>query len=187
MQNPCFPRQPVPAAGAEPEGWVLGSALPLTRGARAWLLAADSLTRRLRQAGGRFQVELLREAWLPEAHPLLGEGPLWERQVLLCLDGIPRVWGRTLIPAATLAMQPVLRGLGAVPLGDWLFRQPRLRRGPIEVADFSRCPALAACLEQWGLPTAASPLWGRRSLLQAPDWRLLVTEVFLPGAPVYEE
>ena len=95
---------------------------------RNWLLDEGSLTGRLRAQGRGFSLRLLGEGWVERATVPsgLGAGPYWERQVLLCLDRKPWVWGRTLMSAASLQACPELGALGSQPLGERLFREPDL-------------------------------------------------------------
>ncbi len=155
---------------------------------RSWLLDGGSLTGRLRAQGRDFSLRLQGERWLADAEVPsgLGGGPYRERQVLLCLDRQPWVWGRTLIPAASLQACPALGTLGSQPLGEHLFRQPGLLREPFELADFSASAAFCRALGRWGV-AGRRPLWGRRSLVRFGGSPLLICEVFLPACPIYEE
>ena len=148
-----------------------------------WLCAEGSLTQRLTDAGNDdFRVELLAQEEQParadEAQALgIAPGqPVWVRQVLLHTDGAPRVFARSVAPLSALGSAAVeLNGLGTTSLGHLLFRNPQIRRGPIEI---SRYPAA------W-LPCAwqAEGLWARRSHFSDGDLQLLVCEVFLQGWP----
>jgi chorismate--pyruvate lyase len=77
-----------------------------------------------------------------------------------------------------------LAGLGARPLGEALFSDPRVRRGPLAFrwlrAPDPRYLRAASALAARGLPVP-SGLWARRSVFSAGHWQLLVTEVFLPA------
>ena len=176
-------------------GW---SARPLGAGAlRAWLGDRGSLTRRLREASRQLTVRRLRQARgqpCPDEGPALLEGPgtgacprpaAWiVREVVLVSDGVPAVYAHSVIDAAALrGPWRWLAGLGHRPLGEALFRDPRIRRGAMTYrrlrAPDPRLLAAVACLQAAGLPAPAR-LWARRSVFSAGGRRLLVTEVFLP-------
>lgn len=180
---------------AQASGW---SASPLGAGAlRAWLGDRGSLTRRLREASRQLAVRRLRQARgqpCPDECPVLLEGPdpgtrprpaAWiVREVVLVSDGMPAVYAHSVIDAAALrGPWRWLAGLGHRPLGEALFRDPRIRRGAMTYrrlrAPDPRHRAAVACLRAAGLP-APTRLWARRSVFSAGGRRLLVTEVFLP-------
>lgn len=148
-----------------------------------WLIDEGSLTRRLRDAGeGDFRVELLgqgrRPARFDEAAALkLSEGKeLWVREVLLHTAGAPRIFARSVAPLASLEASSLnLTELGNRSLGELLFTDAQIRRGPIEV---SRYPAA------WLPPAVRSEgCWARRSRFADGRLQLLVCEVFLDGWP----
>lgn len=153
---------------------------------RDWLLDPGSLTRRLiRESGGHFRVQVLRQGFLPahavERHELglaPREWPFVREVALLCHD-TPWVFARTLIPAITLqGPARALTHLGSKPLGAVLFNDPLVRRGPIAVS------RLAAA--QLGQPWAEEgEIWGRRSCFYLADLPLLVSEYFLHACPMY--
>lgn len=157
-----------------------------------WLLDTGSLTRRLRGiCGGRFRVRVLHQGWTrpgrdeARALRLRLEAWAWTREVqLLCCEQ-PWVFARTLIPAITLRGRGLrLTRLGTKPLGEVLFTDPRVRRGPVEIARIAAGQrlhqrAFAGFVE----PPAA--IWGRRSVFWIDDRPLLVCEFFLPDLPVF--
>lgn len=139
-----------------------------------WVASRDSLTARLVAAGGQraFRVRLLdQRLGRPRRDEALALGlPLgrltWLREVALCLDERPWVMARSVVPLDGLHGQRLDR-LGERSLGSWLFRQPDLARGPIEVtADPSFFPA------------AGGP-WARRSVFRHRRFAVLVQECFL--------
>lgn len=71
---------------------------------KEWLLATGSLTQKLKTCCTQFEVKVLGEGLHA---PLDGEypqqGSVWIREVLLCLDSIPWVFARTLIPEKLMA------------------------------------------------------------------------------------
>lgn len=148
----------------------------LPRPWRHWLLEKGSLTQRLIDASdGDFRVELVFQGW---SHPRRSEAlalGIHPRQRVLIrevrLIGRGRTWvhARSIIPASTLTgPQRRLRYLGERPLGAVLFRDPAMRRGPIET-----------CLLPRHLLTRR--LWARRSVFYLDGKPLLVSEVFLPA------
>jgi chorismate--pyruvate lyase len=139
-----------------------------------WVASTDSLTARLMNAGApaSFRVRLLDQRLgrpYPDEALALGQ-PLnrwaWLREVALCLDDRPWVLARSVAPLNRLNGHR-LEGLGERSLGSWLFSQPDLQRGAIEI---SSTPA----------PFAALPgPWGRRSILRHRRFTVLVQEFFL--------
>lgn len=103
---------------------------------KEWLLAPGSLTQKLKGCCNEFEVRILGEGQCP---PLDGEYPnqsaVWVREVLLCLDDVPWVFARTLIPQSLLSTrQADFLGLGTRPLGELLFSQDSFVPGRIEIA-----------------------------------------------------
>lgn len=148
-----------------------------------WLLAPGSLTQKLKTCCNQFEVNVLGEGQLT---PFEGEYPqqalVWIREVLLCLDAIPWVFARTLIPQTLLLeRQADFLGLGTRPLGELLFSQDKFIPGKIEVARFetsSRLAQLAESLDQ----RVEHELWGRRRYFHHGDNEMIVSEIFLPAA-----
>ncbi|HRD65897.1 MAG TPA: chorismate lyase [Candidatus Competibacter sp.] len=160
-------------------------------GLNAWLLDRGSLTRRLRRiCGDRFRVRVLFQGW---AHPGRDEACAlklrpgvwtWTREVQLFCGEQPWVFARTLIPSQTLSGRGRrLTRLGARPLGEVLFADPNVWRGPVEIARI----AASQLLHQRAFAGFAEPpdaIWGRRSVFQIDGCPLLVCEIFLPDLPV---
>jgi chorismate lyase len=141
---------------------------------RRWVGSKDSLTLRLTEAGAPrpFRVRLLdQRLGIPrrdEAQALgIASGQrAWLREVALCLGEHPWVVARSVAPLEGLPEHD-LAHLGERSLGSWLFRQPGLERGEIEV---TAAPA--------GFHEARGP-WGRRSVFRRGAFRVLVQEWFL--------
>ncbi|MFU9136908.1 chorismate lyase [Erwinia tasmaniensis] len=138
-----------------------------------WLMEEDSMTRRLERHCSQVTVEVQQEGFIrggeagDEAALLPAEARYWLREILLCGDGVPWLAGRTLVPASTLnGPEQMLQQLGTRPLGRYLFASSTLTRDFIE-------------------PGQVDGLWGRRSRLRLSDKPLLLTELFLPAAPLY--
>jgi chorismate--pyruvate lyase len=124
-------------------------------------------------AEGAFAVRVLWQGWArpaleecrrlglpPGRHALI-------REVELLGHGQPWVRARSVLPLPCLGGRGRrLRRLGNRSLGGLLFKDPTLKRGPIEIA----------CLQQ-----AEGEAWARRSLLHFHGKPLLVAECFLPA------
>ncbi len=159
-------------------------------GIGGWLQDSGSLTARLKATcPGRFRVRLLRQEWerplYSESRTLrmrLGEVAFVREVELLC-DDTPWVFARTVIPARSLrGPARHLTLLGTRPLGEVLFADPHMRRGPMEVARLlPRHPLYAAATaERMKTP---DEIWGRRTLFHLAGAPLLVNEIFLPSIP----
>jgi chorismate--pyruvate lyase len=195
------------SAGAPRARW--HRVVPELPGQRAWLTGEGSLTRRLRQAARTFEVVRLAQrrgrACNDEVaciQPGAGRGGRLQgqpevqrgaprrlatlaREVLLVCDGLPTVFAHSVIDASALRGRwRWLAGLGTRPLGEALFSDPLVRRGPLRFrqlrAPDRRYRGAAAELAARGLPVPRS-LWARRSVFSAGGRQLLVTEVFLPA------
>ncbi|BBL75773.1 chorismate--pyruvate lyase family protein [Methylomagnum ishizawai] len=161
-------------------------------GAESWLFEQGSLTLRLRAlCGPEFRVRLLRQDW---AQPYADEARALGipqlrravvREVLLQCGGRPLVAARSVIPADTLrGAGHALARLGTRPLGEILFRDPRLERTHLELTALEPRlwrRELAATL---GL---AGKIRGRRSCYRIGPGRLLVAEFFLPALFALEQ
>ena len=150
---------------------------------KEWLLATGSLTQKLRGCCQHFEVKVLGEHLTA---PLAGECPnqnrVWVREVLLCLDGEPWVFARTLIPeVVTSTDQHKFKDLGTRPLGELLFSSNDIVPGKIEVAEFESCSKLAQLATSLSQVVSA-PLWGRRRYFNLANQDIIVSEIFLPTA-----
>lgn len=172
----------------------LQSPVNCPRAWRGWLLDRGSLTHRLQMhSGGDFSVTVLQQGWgKPRRDEALALGiPFCQhaliREVVLNGHGQPWVFARSVIPLQTLhGKLRFLRTLGDRPLGELLFRNPHIQRGPLFLAPWS-CALLPATLQPLvrqphGSPTPAT-LWARYSLFRHEAASLLVSEVFLPTLP----
>lgn len=155
-----------------------------------WLFNRGSLTQRLREiCADRFRVRVLHQGWIrpdhDEAHALQLRMATWAwvREVQLLCGDQPWVFARTLIPALTLGGRGRrLTRLGSRPLGEVLFADPTVRRGPVEIACIGpdqrlHHRAFAHCNEP------PDTIWARRSLFWMDGSPLLVCEIFLPDLP----
>ncbi|MCK2043422.1 chorismate lyase [Chromohalobacter japonicus] len=142
-----------------------------------WVASRGSLTAQLRAASTQpFGVRLLAQGISRPRHTearALGLDPrarIWRREVMLMLGDTPWVAARSVAPLASLHGAR-LQSLGTRSLGSWLFRQPGLERGPIEIIR-SPAPTLVTAFGR------ATP-WGRRSVLRLGHTAILVQEFFL--------
>jgi chorismate--pyruvate lyase len=150
---------------------------------KAWLLDSGSLTARLISASNNsFRVQVLAQQW---QRPRLSERRLLKmshrdiaivREVALLCGGVPWVFARSVIPAASLTGSlNHLRKLSGSPLGAMLFSDPSMRRAAFQLAK------IAGDSEQ--IPTTlrqSEALWGRRSRFELQGKALMVSELFLP-------
>jgi chorismate--pyruvate lyase len=160
---------------------------------RDWLAASGSLTARLVAHSGTFRVQRLHQraalCSLDEAARLglARRQRVREREVLLCCDGVPVVFGHTVVPmSATAADWPLFSALGERSLGTTLFHDPLVQRGPLEFARLRGSHPLLARLRAALGNTAAHDLDGhvfhaRRCVFRRHQGLLMVTEVFLPA------
>jgi chorismate--pyruvate lyase len=148
-----------------------------------WLMSNESLTQKLRSHCVEFEVVVLGEGNLA---PFNGEFPsqsqAWAREVLLCLDGIPWVFARTLIPGSLLQQKESdFLTLGTRPLGELLFSSDEFSPGKIEIAHFTPCHKLANLMTSLK-QNVEQELWGRRRYFSYNGEELIVSETFLPAA-----
>jgi len=147
-----------------------------------WLFDASSLTARMINLCGKgFSVRVLSQSWqkidaeeslamaLPHVHSAL------VRQVLLCCDGKPLIYARTVIPATTVqGAQRRYANMGSRPLGAMLFADRTMRREAVQVAKLP----LSHVAYQY--VKGGKGVWGRRSVFRVSGKPILVSEYFLP-------
>lgn len=158
--------------------WLSLSAPELSPGVRSWLFEELSMTTRLESYCQSLTVDVLREGFIDSQSLLAHEAGdcafdhqqrYWLREVMLSGDNVPWLMGRTILPESTLTgRDAALTSLGECPLGRYLFSSPLLSR------DFIR-------------PGKNDDLWGRYSLLRLSGKPLMLTEIFLPSSPLYQD
>lgn len=138
-----------------------------------WLLEQGSMTHRCEQHCYKVTVQPQFEGFVSaenlgkELSELPKDNRYWIREIFLFGDNIPWIWARTVVPEKTLSdSKQGLTELGETPLGRYLFSQSELERDYIHVS-------------------LRDDLWGRRSRLRLSGNPLLLTEIFLPAAPLY--
>ena len=156
---------------------------PVPSALREILFDHGSLTARLKQLHqNNFFVRVLQHHW---SKPTKSEQSFLDsednrasiREVLLFGSGRPVVFARSVLPESSLSgeNQELLK-LGDKPLGEYIFNQSDLVRGPIEVAVI---PA-RQFNSYLDVKYQHEPAWARRSLFHLNGKPISVCEVFLP-------
>ena len=150
---------------------------------RDMILDQHSLTRRLKQAHNNdFFVRVISHDWQePDASEKAfihcDDQRASIREVLLFGSGQPVVFARSVLPESSLTGEnKVLLELGDRPLGEYIFSQPGLRRGPIEVASM-KASEFNVYLD---MKFTTEIAWARRSLFYLREKPISVCEFFLP-------
>ncbi|WP_246029034.1 chorismate--pyruvate lyase family protein [Parashewanella tropica] len=167
----------------EPIPWSSESCLPdHSANLTSWLLASGSLTEKLKACCQKFDVKVLGEALLaPFEEEMPKQSKVWVREVLLCLDDIPWVFARTLIPQPLLQQTQVdFKGLGTKPLGQLLYSHHQFIPNDIEVA--VSLPNGNISQLSHSLGQSCQQVWGRRRFFTYKDQQMTVSEFFLPHA-----
>lgn len=157
-----------------------------------WLTDKGSLTVRLQQTSQQqFSVDLQQSGWqkplTEEALKL--EQPLHEhaycREVILRDGDEARVFARTIVPRVSYqALQAHLHihHLGNRSLGEILFTDPAIKRGPLEVTSLRAGHSLFEQAKHHGIEMDDNAImWARRSCFYFAENSLLVCEMFLPN------
>lgn len=156
---------------------------------QSWLYDPRSLTKKLEKSCDKFHVQVKQQLTINSTPKLSNyfnnKSKIFVREVFLCCDDIPVVFAQTEIPLSTLTEQQAkLAKIGSQSLGKILFRDPNMRRGAIEVAQFTKnspintlCSSIGQCY--------VDNLWARRSLFYVNAKPLLVSELFLPASGIY--
>jgi chorismate--pyruvate lyase len=152
---------------------------------RAWLTSRGSLTARIKDRVGAFNLVRLQQlAQLPnidERRELgLRRGELAiVREVLLRDGNTPLVFAHSIAARRDLrGVWRALSRLGTRPLAEMLFNDPTVVRLPMEYRKIDSRHALF-CRAQQVAPFAETGAWARRSVFLKQGRPLLVTEVFL--------
>ena len=155
---------------------------------RPWLLEKGSLTLRLQDlCGNNLSLEIISQCWqIPLQSErgllsLLDKQSAFVREVIISGSQTPWVYARSVLPETTLSGDlKKLSELGERPLGAWLFEQPSLTRGRMEVAEIK-----ARYLLNLRQELVSDSMWGRRSMFYVQGKEMLVSEVFLPNFKIH--
>lgn len=158
-----------------------------------WLLDPSSLTLRLKSHCADFRVEVLGQKIEPcseaeSSRDITAGTEVLVREVLLFCDNVPHIFARSLLPLSSLTgEEKKLAELGNQSLGQVLFNSAELVRKSIEVSSFDEHSCVGElCVGLLNKNALAFPLWGRRSVFLLNKKPLMVAEVFLPSAMLYQ-
>lgn len=152
-----------------------------------WLTRGGSLTAHLRVLGA-VAVRVTREGvalpWADE-HATLGlcmRAPVWVREVVLCVDGVPFVAAHSVAPlAASVGVWQATRRLRTRPLAELLYSDSSVARSALVSRRVTaRHPLYRLAAREVGA-MAPHALVARRSVFERRGAPLLVTECFLPA------
>lgn len=170
---------------AHPQAW-LPAVNSVSPQIRFWLQDRGSLTRRIQERCARFYVEpvfqQLTYVYGDEGFKMQlrrDELAMVREVYLYCCDK-PVVFAHSVIPRTGLrGAWRALTGLGNRSLGSMLFKNPKIKRTPLEFKKINAGHFLydRATRRLTGRP---AHLWARRSLFTLKGQPILVTEVFLP-------
>ncbi|MFM0230711.1 chorismate--pyruvate lyase family protein [Paraburkholderia sediminicola] len=156
-----------------------------------WLTRGGSLTAHLRTLGA-VAVRVTREAvalpWADE-HAALGlapRAPVWVREVVLSVDGVPFVAAHSVAPlAASVGIWQATRRLRTRPLAELLYSDSSVARSALVSRRLTARHPLyrLAAVEIGGMPPHA--LVARRSVFERHGVPLMVTECMLPALWAY--
>lgn len=146
---------------------------------RGWLSEQNSLSVLLKSQCESLTVELLENTWVVDSQLqaderlLLPENALYLiRKVILKGDGQPWVFGYSVIPRTTASSRYYdLSSIGEQPLGETIFSANKVKRDSLMMSKI--------------IDEDDDTLYLRRSRLWMDGQPLLVTELFLPDAPIY--
>lgn len=180
---------------AQPCQWQRPEHVELPAAAAEWLLEEGSLTKKLKNYCNNFTVRLIgqrpaeifdNEFGLFKRHHTRVPFEANVREVLLCCDGRPWVFARSLLPLSALQHKNLnLSQLGETSLGQSLFDRDDLLRSPFEITALDTDHVIAKLNRS--LYGMKHPLWGRRSLFMTAGQRVLVSEIFLSPLPFYKQ
>ncbi|MGF6901193.1 chorismate--pyruvate lyase family protein [Paraburkholderia phytofirmans] len=152
-----------------------------------WLTRGGSLTAHLR-ALGEVAVRVTREAvalpWADE-HAALGlvpRAPVWVREVVLSVDGVPFVAAHSIAPlAASVGVWQAIRRLRTRPLAELLYSDSSVARSSLVSRRLTaRHPLYPLAAREIG-ETPPHALVARRSVFERHGAPLMVTECMLPA------
>ncbi|SAK49673.1 chorismate lyase [Caballeronia hypogeia] len=164
--------------------WRINPFPSLTDVKKDWLTRGGSLTAHLRTLG-TVTVEVTREAvdlpWRDEARALgvTPRTPVWTREVVLKVDGVPFVVAHSIVPLAhSTGIWQSMRRLRTRPLAELLYSDSSVSRSVLTNRVLTaRHPLYRLASAQGG--QAAHALVARRSVFRRHGAPLMVTECML--------
>ena len=158
-------------------------------GIASWLYDHNSLTKKLESQCLHFSVQVKQQVTVKPngllSNYFQNEEKVLIREVFLLCDNQPVIFAQTEIPFSTLSEQQAeLAEIGEQSLGKFLFQDPSMLRGQIEVSEFHKGSLFHNLSNDLKQPTEHS-LWARRSLFYLNNKPLLVSELFLPASGIY--
>lgn len=174
------------AAGA---GWRATPRPGCSAAQKDWLTRGGSLTAHLAGLGPvtvRVTREIVGVPWADE-HAALARGPrvpMWVREVVLAVDGVPFVAAHSLAPlAASKGVWQAMRRLRTRPLAELLYSDPQVTRSALVSRRVIAGHPLHALALHALAPREAAPhaLVARRSVFERHGEPLMVTECMLPA------
>lgn len=152
-----------------------------------WLTRGGSLTAHLRTLG-EVAVRVTREAvalpWADE-HAALGitpRAPVWVREVVLSVNGVPFVAAHSVVPlAASIGIWQAMRRLRTRPLAELLYSDSSVARSSLVSRRLTaRHPLYRLAARQIDEAPPPHALVARRSVFERHGAPLMVTECMLP-------
>ncbi|WP_120347731.1 chorismate lyase [Paraburkholderia fungorum] len=159
----------------------------LSAAQKDWLTRGGSLTAHLR-ALGAVAVRVTREAvalpWADE-HAALGlapRAPVWVREVVLSVDGVPFVAAHSVAPlAASVGVWQATRRLRTRPLAELLYSDSSVARSSLVSRSLTARHPLYRLAAREIDDTPPHALVARRSVFERHGAPLMVTECMLPA------
>jgi chorismate--pyruvate lyase len=152
-----------------------------------WLTRGGSLTAHLRTLGVvtvRVARETVAPPWADE-HAALGlarRAPVWVREVVLSVDGVPFVAAHSVTPlAASVGVWQAIRRLRTRPLAELLYSDSSVARSSLVSRRLIARHPLYALAGREMSGTRAHSLVARRSVFERHHAPLMVTECLLPA------
>jgi chorismate--pyruvate lyase len=144
-----------------------------------WLMEQGSLSHKLAEHCDHLSVKIVRsevspsESMSQDEVELLDHEVCWLREVVLYGDDAPWVIGRTLMSLDSIDRSRYdISQQGTVPIGVTVFSSADIKRDALQVARIS---------------TSNGEFFARRSRLWMKGHPILVAELFLPKAPIYQQ
>jgi chorismate lyase len=172
---------------AAPGSWRIRPLPTFTADQKDWLTRGGSLTAHLRELG-HVTVGVTREAvsqpWPDEAAALqiTSRTPVWTREVVLKVDGMPFVAAHSIVPlSVSSGVWQAMRRLRTRPLAELLYSDRSVWRSPLTSRRIdARDPLYRLAARQMPLERPHAFV-ARRSVFVRQGAPLMVTECFLPA------